>query len=157
MFNALLKSTFYTLVTIACFTTHLANACTIFSCARNGKVFAAANEDDYTPFTWVWYNPPTKDRYGSVCFGAPDMQVAAAMNEYGLFFDAAAASYDLNKLNQKNPYKGFLLWEVVPAQDIHILRNPSQGGDNPWYKASNASSLVTPEWVFDMPGALKTW
>lgn len=88
-------------------------ACTIFSCSRGGETFAAANEDDVTPFTRIWYNPATKDRYGSVCFGAPDMQAAAAMNEYGLFYDFAAANYDLSKLNLKNPYKGDLMWEIL--------------------------------------------
>lgn len=54
--------------------------------------------------------------------------------------------------------KIFLLAQsYMPAQDIHILRNPSQRGDYPWYEASNASNLVTPEWVFEMPEALKTW
>lgn len=88
-------------------------ACTIFSCSRGGETFAAANEDDVTPFTRIWYNPATKDRYGSVSFGAPDMQAAAAMNEYGLFYDFAAANYDLSKLNLKNPYKGDLMWEIL--------------------------------------------
>jgi len=88
-------------------------ACTIFSCSRGGETFAAANEDDVTPFTRIWYNPATKDRYGSVCFGAPDMQAAAAMNEHGLFYDFAAANYDLSKLNLKNPYKGDLMWEIL--------------------------------------------
>lgn len=88
-------------------------ACTIFSCARGSEVFAAANEDDMTPFTKVWYNPATKDRYASVCFGAPDMQIASAMNEHGLFFDYAAANYDLIKLALTNPYPGDIMWEVL--------------------------------------------
>ncbi|MBL7706797.1 MAG: hypothetical protein JNM21_14720 [Taibaiella sp.] len=88
-------------------------ACTIFSCFRNGEVFVAANEDDNTPFTRIWYNPSTDERYGSICFGGPDMQVAAAMNEHGLFFDFAAASYDISKLKLDNPFQGFLMWEVL--------------------------------------------
>ncbi|MBP2616002.1 hypothetical protein [Chryseobacterium jejuense] len=88
-------------------------ACTIFSCSRAGEVFVAANEDDTTPFTRIWYNPATKDRYGSISFGAPDMQTAAAINEYGLFYDFAAANYDLSKLHLKNPYKGDLMWEIL--------------------------------------------
>ncbi len=88
-------------------------ACTIFSCVRGSEVFAAANEDDMTPFTKVWYNPATKDRYASVCFGAPDMQIASAMNEHGLFFDYAAANYDLSKLALTNPYPGDIMWEVL--------------------------------------------
>lgn len=88
-------------------------ACTIFSCSRGGETFVAANEDDMTPFTRIWYNPATKDRYGSISFGAPDMQSASAMNEYGLFYDFAAANYDLSKLALKNPYKGDLMWEIL--------------------------------------------
>nr|WP_315033703.1 carcinine hydrolase/isopenicillin-N N-acyltransferase family protein [uncultured Chryseobacterium sp.] len=105
----------YFLLILISLSTYLSTmkACTIFSCARGGEVFAAANEDDMTPFTKVWYNPATKDRYASVCFGAPDMQVAAAMNEYGLFFDYAAANYDLSKLALSNPYPGDLMWEVL--------------------------------------------
>lgn len=93
--------------------TNTITACTIFSCSRNGEVLTAANEDDTTPFTRIWYNPATKDRYGSVCFGAPDMQIAAAMNEYGLFFDYAAANYDLSKLNLTSPYPGDIMWEIL--------------------------------------------
>lgn len=92
---------------------NLVQACTIFSCARAGEVLVAANEDDDTPFTRIWYSPATKDRYGSVSFGAPDMQTAAAMNEHGLFFDYAAASYDLTKFNFTRPYDGVLMWEVL--------------------------------------------
>lgn len=88
-------------------------ACTIFSCARGGEVFTAANEDDMTPFTKVWYNPATKDRYASVCFGAPDMQIASAMNEHGLFFDYAAANYDLSKFALTNPYPGDIMWDIL--------------------------------------------
>lgn len=88
-------------------------ACTIFSCARAGEVLVAANEDDTTPFTRIWFNPATKDRYGSVCFGAPDMQVAAAMNEHGLFFDFAATGNPPSKIKPTHPFDGFLMWEVL--------------------------------------------
>ncbi|MGH1516152.1 carcinine hydrolase/isopenicillin-N N-acyltransferase family protein [Chryseobacterium sp. JK1] len=100
------------LITLSGYTS-IMKACTIFSCSRGGEVFVAANEDDMTPFTRIWYNPATKDRYASVCFGAPDMQIAAAMNEYGLFFDYAAANYDLSKLGLANPYPGDIMWEVL--------------------------------------------
>lgn len=89
-------------------------ACTILSAAMNGEVYAAANEDDYTPFTRIWYNPRSKERYGSVCFGAPDMQVAAAMNEYGLFYDYTAQySIDPSSYQLKNPYKGDVFFEIL--------------------------------------------
>ncbi|MCL1673736.1 carcinine hydrolase/isopenicillin-N N-acyltransferase family protein [Elizabethkingia ursingii] len=113
-------------------------ACTIFSCNRAGKVLVAANEDDNTPFTRIWYNPATKDRYGSICFGGPDMQVASAMNEHGLFFDFAAASYDLSKLNLNRPFNGFLMWEVLGKsknvkEALEIIRK---------YDYNNASQIL---------------
>ncbi|RZJ68265.1 MAG: hypothetical protein EOO50_02270 [Flavobacterium sp.] len=89
-------------------------SCTIFSCAINGEVFAAANEDDYTPFTRVWFNPATKERFGSVCFGAPDLQVAAAINEFGLFYDYTAQyGVDTSEMKFKNPFSGDLFFEII--------------------------------------------
>jgi hypothetical protein len=42
----------------------------------------------------------------------------------------------------------FLLAQsYMPAQDIHILRNP--GSDSPWYPARKAARLQTPEWLFE--------
>ncbi|WP_265131283.1 C45 family peptidase [Chryseobacterium oranimense] len=101
------------LISLVSYNLNMVKACTIFSCSRVGETFVAANEDDMTPFTRIWYNPATNDRYGSVSFGAPDMQAAAAMNEYGLFYDFAAANYDLSKLTLKNPYNGDLMWEIL--------------------------------------------
>jgi hypothetical protein len=89
-------------------------ACTIISAAMNGEVLAGANEDFDNPFVRMWFNPPTKDRYGSVCFGFPDLQPQAAMNEYGLFFDfTAQEGIDPSKLNLKNPYYGDLTFEIL--------------------------------------------
>lgn len=107
------KIIFFLVISILIYSSGTARACTIFSCSRAEAVFAAANEDDMTPFTRIWFNPATKDRYASVCFGAPDMQIAAVMNEHGLFFDYAAANYDLSKLNLTNPYKSDIMWEVL--------------------------------------------
>lgn len=89
-------------------------ACTVIACAKHGEVFAAANEDDYTPFIRMWFNPATKDRYGSVCFGASDLQIAAAMNEYGLFYDYTAQySIDPSTYKQAHPYYGDLMFELL--------------------------------------------
>lgn len=43
----------------------------------------------------------------------------------------------------------FLLAQsFMPAQDIHILKNPISGNLSPWYKLEETKSLVTPEWTF---------
>jgi len=88
-------------------------ACTVISCALKGEVFAAANEDDYMGFARMWFNPKTAERYGSVCFGLPDLQAQAAMNEYGLFYDFTAQNIDPAKYHPKNIYKGDLFFEIL--------------------------------------------
>ncbi|MBC8153043.1 MAG: hypothetical protein H7Z72_09040 [Bacteroidetes bacterium] len=88
-------------------------ACTIVSAALKGEVFAAANEDDYTPFSRIWFNPTTKGRYGSVCFGHNDLQAQAAVNEYGLFFDFTQQTIDPSRYTIKNPYKGDLFMTIL--------------------------------------------
>jgi hypothetical protein len=39
-----------------------------------------------------------------------------------------------------------LLQSYMPAQDMHILRNPVTGGV--WYSARFGQTLTTPEWRF---------
>jgi hypothetical protein len=43
----------------------------------------------------------------------------------------------------------FLLAQsYMPAQQIHVLKNPSEPALSPWYSESFGSTLVTPEWTF---------
>lgn len=41
-----------------------------------------------------------------------------------------------------------LAQSYMPAQDIHILKNPADRRLSPWYKAIDNQSIITPEWVF---------
>lgn len=51
--------------------------------------------------------------------------------------------------NKKQQKKIFLLAQsYMPAQNIHILRNP--GGSSPWYEVKKINTLVTPEWSFNI-------
>ncbi|ABP66255.1 hypothetical protein Csac_0632 [Caldicellulosiruptor saccharolyticus DSM 8903] len=51
--------------------------------------------------------------------------------------------------NPKTGEKIFLLAQsYMPAQDIHILKNPANEDGNPWYSVSFGDVLVTPEWQF---------
>jgi hypothetical protein len=51
-----------------------------------------------------------------------------------------------------NPTTGkkvFLLAQsYMPAQDVHILRNPANPKSNPWYELAFGERLHTPEWTF---------
>ena len=46
-----------------------------------------------------------------------------------------------------------LAQSYMPAQDIHVLRNPGTPG-NPWYVIAGDGPLATPEWHFP-PGSLR--
>ncbi len=40
-----------------------------------------------------------------------------------------------------------LVQSYMPAQEVHLLRNPATPG-SPWYPAAPSGELVTPEWTF---------
>lgn len=47
-----------------------------------------------------------------------------------------------------------LAQSYMPAQEVHLLRNPNNHSLSPWYRYQPGKTLVTPEWSFD-PGHLK--
>lgn len=52
--------------------------------------------------------------------------------------------------NAKSEKKIFLLAQsYMPAQDIHVLKNPRDNGLGPWYHEDFGEKLFTPEWVFE--------
>ncbi len=60
----------------------------------------------------------------------------------------------------ENPTTGerrfLLLQSYMPAQEMHILKNPADAGGSPWYPATFEGDLVTPEWTF-AHDALRRW
>jgi hypothetical protein len=51
--------------------------------------------------------------------------------------------------NKQNGEKVFLLAQsFMPAQDIHVLKNPHNAGLSPWYALDFGKTLRTPEWRF---------
>lgn len=49
-----------------------------------------------------------------------------------------------------------LLQSYMPAQDMHVLKNPASSDGSPWYATPVGDQLVTPEWVFKRT-ALRRW
>jgi len=59
--------------------------------------------------------------------------------------------------NRSTGGKVFLLAQgFMPAQDVHILKNPANINVSPWYSADIGETLQTPDWTF-MAGDLKTF
>jgi hypothetical protein len=60
-------------------------------------------------------------------------------------------------INRATGEKRFLLLQsYMPAQDIHVLKNPSNADGSPWYQTDFGEELATPEWTFPR-SALKRW
>ncbi|MCL6611325.1 MAG: DUF4846 domain-containing protein [Peptococcaceae bacterium] len=52
--------------------------------------------------------------------------------------------------NRATGEKLFMLAQsYMPAQDIHILKNPRNGEISPWYPVNFGETLFTPEWSFN--------
>ncbi len=59
--------------------------------------------------------------------------------------------------NKTTGEKRFLLLQsYMPAQEIHVLKNPAGSDGSPWYPAAVTWPLATPEWSFP-EGSLKRW
>lgn len=51
--------------------------------------------------------------------------------------------------SNKDGKKMFLLAQsYMPAQDIHIVKNPVNDGISPWYEVSGLDKIITPQWEF---------
>ena len=49
-----------------------------------------------------------------------------------------------------------LLQSFMPAQEMHVLKNPASSDGSPWYGTDFGETLVTPEWTFAR-NALRRW
>jgi len=59
--------------------------------------------------------------------------------------------------NRGTGEKRFLLLQsFMPAQEMHVLKNPGNADGSPWYRLDFGDRLVTPEWVFPRE-SLKRW
>jgi hypothetical protein len=58
--------------------------------------------------------------------------------------------------NDKGEKIFMLAQSYMPAQDIHIVRNPMNSGLSPWYQADETVELITPEWRF-YKNQLRRW
>lgn len=58
--------------------------------------------------------------------------------------------------NTDNKRIYLLVQSYMPAQDIHILKNPSASITSPWYFLNEDDAIITPEYIFNKK-ELKRW
>ena len=59
-------------------------------------------------------------------------------------------------VNTKGNKVFMLAQSYMPAQDIHIVKNPSDASFSPWYEIDDANTIDTPEWTF-LNSQLRRW
>ena len=59
-------------------------------------------------------------------------------------------------INKQGKKIYLLAQSYMPAQDIHIVNNPSNTTLSPWYEVNDEGDIVTPEWSFKR-GQLRGW
>jgi len=63
---------------------------------------------------------------------------------------------DMAESKQTGEKRFLLIQSYMPAQEMHVLKNPATPDGSPWYPAAFTGPLVTPEWTFP-EGALHRW
>ncbi len=79
-----------------------------------------------------------------------DMQIGDVFIQTGNPYGHAVTVIDIAE-NLNSGERVFMLCQsYMPAQDIHILKNPNDRAKSPWYSASFLNILTTPEWDFGL-------
>jgi hypothetical protein len=63
---------------------------------------------------------------------------------------------DMAENEQTGERRFLLIQSYMPAQEMHVLKNPGAPDGSPWYPAAFSGDLVTPEWTFSRD-ALRRW
>ena len=56
--------------------------------------------------------------------------------------------HQTDNVNVRQTEKFMLAQGYMPAQDLHILKDPDNQRISPWYELNSASAVHTPEWTF---------
>lgn len=88
--------------------------CIMFKAVQKGKTLVGNNEDWENPNTKIWFEPPSKGKFGRIYFGFDDMYPQGGMNDRGLVFDGFATSpFEVKNSRHKKKFKGALIEKVM--------------------------------------------
>jgi hypothetical protein len=87
---------------------------------------------------------------------APDQIATGDVWIKGGFPGHAVLVADMVENRDTGERRFLLLQSYMPAQDIHVLKNPNATDGSPWYAVPAGDEFVTPEWVFKST-ALRRW
>jgi hypothetical protein len=85
------------------------------------------------------------------------LKIGDAFIQAGNPFGHAVIIMDIAENSESGEQIYLLAQSYMPAQDIHVLRNPSNKDGNPWYSISSSDDFIsTPEWTFYLKD-MRTW
>ena len=73
----------------------------------------------------------------------------------GTPYGHAVTVMDIAKNQQTGAIIFLLSQSYMPAQEIHILKNPENSDISPWYSLKLSGELQTPEWTFEMTDLMR--
>lgn len=77
-----------------------------------------------------------------------NMQIGDVFIQQGRPYGHAVTVMDLAENESTGDVIFLLSQSYMPAQDIHILKNPIDSELSPWYSINFEEELITPEWTF---------
>ncbi len=98
---------------------------------------------------WIFTYANTASLYRELkTVNADDLSIGDVFIQTGNPVGHAVIVVDMAQ-NTATGEKVFLLAQgYMPAQDVHVLKNPNDGTLSPWYGTNYGSDLVTPEFIF---------
>lgn len=124
------------------------------------RTFAARGKSDYAAFrkymTLVFAYAGTYSLERELKPVALDQMQIGDVFIKGGFPGHAVLVADMVENPQTGEKRFLLIQSYMPAQDMHVLKNPQAGDGSPWYRADFSGALATPEWTF-AEGSLRRW
>jgi hypothetical protein len=77
-----------------------------------------------------------------------EMQIGDVFIQSGNPYGHAVIVVDMARAPKTGAFIFLLAQSYMPAQKIHILKNPSNHRLSPWYPSTSTGPLQTPEWTF---------
>ena len=111
---------------------------------------ASMSQDKPNSESWTYIKPGLElARYKSVYIQPGDVLIKGGSPGHAVIVVDVA-------VNSGGERVFMLAQSYMPAQDIHILRNPAANGTHPWFKVTSNPLINTPEWTFEQ-SQLRTW
>ncbi len=105
---------------------------------------------------WIFNSANTASLYHELkTVELNDLQIGDVFVFKGVPVGHAVIVVDIAEKPETGEKVFMLVQGWMPAQDMHILKNPNDGSLSPWYRTDFGDALITPEFTFDASNGYK--